>query len=870
MDRVVPIPGAWDNIPAELKALRQWVCYRIEERHGKPTKIPYRTDRAGRGNAKSNDSSTWHTYEEVVEAFGKPRNRFDGIGFVLSESDPYVFIDLDHVVSDAGDIQPWARELIERIQSYTELSQSGTGIHIIARAKKPGPRCRTHERPQFEIYDDVRLVVFTGGLLPGASAQISGAQQAVREVYFEVFGDNPRNVPPKETARNVRPVGMSDPVLIEKALSAQNGEKFERLWHGNAGEYDDDASAADMALCCMLAYWADRDPVRIDRLFRESGLMRDKWDELRGPQTYGQITIDAAIGMTRETHADHIGGRRGKQGPQRHGSPDPAESPNGPDGDPLNDLGNARRLVKRHGEAIRYCSAGSWYAWAGTHWADDETGDLSRYAKTVVDQMLAQAQAMVKEASRSGDEEALELARLYERHALASGNHARLTAMIAEAQSEPGIPIRYSEMDKDDWSLNCANGTVDLRTGELRPHSRDELITKVSDVAYDLAAPCPTWERFISEVFQGDADLIRFIQAAAGYTLTGDTREQVFFILHGCGSNGKSTFITALREIFGDYHQKTSTDTIIEKKSNGPSNDIAALRGSRFVSAIETSAGRRLAEALVKELTGQDAITARFLYEEYFTFTPKFKLWLACNHVPTIAGQDEGIWRRIRLIPFNVQFHDAQESSTGPYKDKDLPDKLRAEYPGILAWAVRGSMDWHENGLPIPRAVMGATTSLRQDMDVLGGFLSERCVFDSTAQATAKELYAAYCEWTEANGEKPLSQRWFGLRLGERGTCKSVRTKTGKSWHGIGLVSSHQGTAQTADDAEPVYLMNDGPLVPEKSLYARTGAREESLPQTGSQGALGTSTPRTITLADGTEFAIPEDDDLDWSNGEGF
>lgn len=300
------------SIPEELRSLRQWVCYRVEERNGAPTKIPYRIDKVGRGNAKTNDPATWHTFDEVVEAASKPANRFDGIGFVLSESDPYVFVDLDHVMAD-GEIEPWALEMIERIGSYTEFSRSGTGIHIIARAKKPGPRCRTHSRPQFEMYDNVRLVVFTGKLWPDSPTEITGAQEAINEIYFEVFGENPRNLPPKETTKNARPVGMSDPVLVEEAISARNGPKFERLWHGNTGEYNGDASAADMALCCMLAYWTDRDPARMDRLFRESGLMRDKWDERRGAQTYGQITIDAAIGMTRETYADHAGKRHRKR-----------------------------------------------------------------------------------------------------------------------------------------------------------------------------------------------------------------------------------------------------------------------------------------------------------------------------------------------------------------------------------------------------------------------------------------------------------------------------------------------------------------------------------------------------------------------------
>ena len=789
-----------NNIPAELKDLRQWVCYRIEERHGKPTKIPYRTDRAGRGNAKSNDPSTWHTFDDVVEAAAKPINKFDGIGFVLSKSDPYVFIDLDHVVAD-GELEPWAREVIERVDSYTEFSQSGTGIHIIARAKKPGPRCRTHIKPQFEIYEDVRLVVFTGRLYPGAPCEINGAQQAVDDIYLGVFGENPRNVPPKETTKNARPIGMSDPVLMEKALAAKNGAKFGRLWNGNTGDYNADTSAADMALTCMLAYWTGKDPARMDRLFRESGLMRDKWDEHRGSQTYGQITIDAAIGMTKETYADHAGKRRGKRATRGSGASEGDETPHGPDGEPMNDLGNARRLVKKHGDTIRFChDAGKWYCWNGRRWAKDETGEIVRKGKTVVDEMLRQALAMRRSAEAESDDAAVEAAKSFERHAVSSGNHRRILAMISQAESEPGVTILADCLDADPWAFNCANGTLDLRTGELRRHNQSDLISKISEIAYDPDARCPIWEKFIAEIFENDEELVRFVHAACGYTLTGDTREQVFFILHGCGSNGKSTFIGVLRDILGDYETKTSTDTLVEKKNTSNTNDLAALRGARLVSAIETSAGKRLAEALVKELTGQDAVTARFLYQEFFTFVPVFKLWLACNHVPILQGQDHGIWRRIRLVTFGVQFQDADHPA-GPYKDKNLPEKLRSEYEGILAWLVRGCIDWQKDGLSTPKAVRAATGKLQQDMDVLGGFLSECCVFDNNSRSSAKELYSAYCQWAETNGEKPLSQRWFGLRLSERGTCDSYRTMNARYWRGIGLLSDRSGETPQTNDA---------------------------------------------------------------------
>jgi putative DNA primase/helicase len=343
------------------------------------------------------------------------------------------------------------------------------------------------------------------------------------------------------------------------------------------------------------------------------------------------------------------------------------------------------------------------------------------------------------------------------------------------------------------------------------------------------------------------------VHAASGYTLTGDTREQIFFILHGCGSNGKSTFIMALRDIFGDYETKTSTDTLIEKNSNN-TNDIAALRGARLVNAIETSAGKRLAEALVKELTGQDAVSARFLYQEFFTFVPVFKLWLACNHVPVIQGQDHGIWRRVRLVPFGVQFREPEEP-VGPYKDKALPEKLRAEYEGILAWLVRGCLDWQEGGLQTAKAVKAATGKLQQDMDVLGGFLAECCAFEKNAEVSAKMLYSAYCQWAEGNREKPLSQRWFGLRLSERGTCERIHRRTGWFWIGVCV----------ADQSGAVTQVTDVTQAPRK--FPPCAHENNDMSESNVQMSIGTS---QAIASHGSQESQDAGDGLDWSNGVAF
>lgn len=516
----------------------------------------------------------------------------------------------------------------------------------------------------------------------------------------------------------------------------------------------------------------------------------------------------------------------------------------GPDGELLNDLGNARRLVKKFGDRIKYCSDGGyWIVWDGTRWAKDKTGGLVRMASSIVDDMSEESNRLLDSASSDDD---FRIARNYERHATQSGNHRRILAMISQSESTDGICVLAGDLDADPWLFNCANGTIDLRIGVLRPHNQANLITKISPVSFEPNATSPTWEKFISEVFQGDEELISFVQQAGGYTLTGDTREQVFFILYGLGSNGKSTLIEALREIMGDYQTKTQTDTLTEKRSpsSGPNNDIAALHGARFVSAIEANANRKLAESLVKELTGDDTVTARFLHKEFFEFKPQFKLWLACNHAPKIEGQDAGIWRRVRVIPFNVRFYRPEESATGPYRDGTLKDRLREEYSGVLSWLVQGCLDWQRYGLSSPESVMAATSEQRTTMDPLGGFFAEYCVINPKCQVQATELYQEYLKWSDATRERAMSQRWFGLRLAERGSFIKEQHRDGIYWIGIGLKSSFDESnmpenMQNVNDVNLVNLKKDSILREKKqndiSLF-NTSTENQNYDSQGTQG----------------------------------
>jgi putative DNA primase/helicase len=358
--------------------------------------------------------------------------------------------------------------------------------------------------------------------------------------------------------------------------------------------------------------------------------------------------------------------------------------------------------------------------------------------------------------------------------------------MISLAASEPKIAIQPDELDQDPWSLNVLNGTVDLRTGKLRAHDRDDWITKLVPVAYDATTPAPLWNAHLERVLP-DAELRAFFERAVGYSLTGLTIEQVMFILWGGGANGKSVTVETILGLLGDYACKTPSETLLARREGSIPNDIARLQGARFVSSVEMEENRRLAESRIKELTGGDTVTARFMRAEFFDFRPVCKLWMATNHKPVVRGTDLAIWRRLRLVPFTVTIPESE-------RDHHLLEKLRGELPGILAWAVEGCLAWQREGLNPPEAVLLATKTYREEEDVLGAFLQERCVLGVGHWVFAGNLYRAYGGWCERNGEKPISQKALAARLSERG-CESDRKGHGgkRVWRGIGLQGDGDG-----------------------------------------------------------------------------
>lgn len=750
------------TFPETLRAWPHWVGWRMELRDGRLTKVPVNL-RTG-ANASVRDPNTWLPYEDA-QRLGDERH-VNGLGFVVTRDDPFVGIDLDNALEpETGEVSPSARRIIDALDSYTEITPSGRGVRVWVRGTLPPGG---NKRGPVEFYDHARFFTVTGQHFDGTPLEIHDRQAELETVYRDIFAE-------------LRPLGhmlaFTLPVLDDEAVvrharhHARNGDKFARLWCGDWSGYSSQ-SEADLALCSYLGFWTSWNAARVDRLFRQSGLFRAKWDTPRGDVTYGVWTIERAMGGI-----PMLNGHQPKTGapntsPTAQGDADPSLDQRILPKVQSTDLGNARRLVARHGADLRFCpSLRTWLVWDKARWRADVTMEIVRRAKDTVGTIYADAAA-----GPEGDRRAIGT------WALRSEAEARIQAMIGLAESELGIPITTEMLNKDPWVVNVLNGTVDLRTGELRPHRREDLITKVCPIEYDPTARAPLWDAFLARIMAENGHVIGFLQRAVGYSLTGLTIEQVLFILYGTGANGKTTFLEVLRGTLGDYAAQTDFSTFLAADRGGPRNDLARLAGTRFVSAVEMEGGRRLAEVLVKQVTGGDAVTARFLHREFFEFAPAFKLWLAANHKPVIRGTDRAIWRRIRLIPFTVTIPD-------PEQDRHLRDRLREELSGILRWAVEGCLAWQRQGLGMPDEVREATDTYREESDTLAQFLADRCVVTSDKCVAASDLYGAYTEWSEQTGEKPETQTTFGARLRERGFTKSRTPGSGTiRWHGLALV----------------------------------------------------------------------------------
>lgn len=743
------------RVPNEMKNLKRWVLWKKMERGGKTTKIPLNAfDSKG---AKSNDESTWATFDEACEALSKFHS--DGLGFMLGGG--YFGVDIDHAL----DNRELIGEFVSSLNSYTEISQSGEGIHIICKGVLPSGQRR---KGNIEMYDNARFFALTGNIYENRT-DLADRTEEIKTLHEKYL--SPSYVFAKEDGDGIGTSGSnSKPILtyaddeeiIQKALASKNSILFSSLYYGQwEGTYPSQ-SQADLSLCSFLAFWTNKDQSQMDRIFRKSKLYREKWDEKHGEHTYGEITIQKAIATCRNTYDEN----KSKNYSSIAYNPETGEVITKKKNYDFTDTGNARRFIDTYGENLRYNFDNKcWVIWNGKTWLRDQTQKV----KNLADRMIKEMQSEYFEIFESDKDKAEALLKNIKHLSSSSGKDS----MLKEAMHLDEIATTNKDFDKDTYLLNCANGVVDLRNGELLPHDKNLMLSKNTNVeiSKDKNAEPTEWLKTLDGIFLHDKAMIEFVRRAIGYSLTGDTKEQCFFQCHGNGANGKSVFLNTLNGILGDYALNAQVDSVLTRGNSNSGNaspDIARMNGARFVRTNEPNEGARFNEGLVKQLTGgNDTITARFLYGSDFEFKPVFKLWIACNYKIVVRGTDKGIWRRMRLIPFEAEFE-------GKNDDKNLESKIKKELPLILRWAVNGCLEWQSEGLPMPKKVEEATKEYRDEMDVVQSFCKDCVKKRPTGKTRASEMYNAYKRWANNGNEFMMSKNKFGLEMGKKYDKRNV------------------------------------------------------------------------------------------------
>lgn len=741
-----------ENIPQMNKDLQQWDCYKLEVVDGNKTKVPYNPATSQR--ASSTNPLSWVPFT-VAEAAYRDLEIYDGVCFFVTKESGLVFIDLDNSIIN-GTIEPWAMDIVKQFSSYTEISQSGNGLHILINGTKPGPRCRRAAYPhKVEIYDHARQACITGDVLEGHST-IEARQAALDKLYHEIFGEEQ---PQQATAAPGRSY-LSDEGVLLKARTAKNGADFEALWKGSLLGYNGDESAADQALMNRLAFWCGGDKGQMERLFSASALgQRGKWRNRPG---YRESTINKAL----KGRCDFYEPRQAK----RTSEDALNKIIQSIDSEELTEGGNAKRLERICGGDMRYNHTHKkWLLWDGGRWKIDTNGGAMRLAAGVV-------AALYLAASKADGKD--------EREALAAfaqetDSRKGLSNMLALAANRLKFALTADDFDRDPWLLGAGDVTIDLKTGSPREPRREDLITKAIGARYDRTAQCPLWLKFMKRTFPDEA-LRKYIQRAVGYCLTGSMGEQIFFFCYGMGANGKSVFLAVLRALLGEYARMADFSAFLVQRNEKVRNDLAALAGARVITAIESEEGGKLSMQVIKSWTGGDPITARFLFGEYFTFNPTGKLWLAANNKPAITERNRAAWRRPRLIPYTATIPEAER--VGEYEKVLYP-----ELPGILNWALEGLQDYLQNGLQTPKAVLDATAEYRKENDSLEQFVSECCEIGKLKACKNTDLYSTYLDFCGMSGLKALSQTKFSIELKTREGISSTRSPAGITWLGIAL-----------------------------------------------------------------------------------
>lgn len=887
-------------LPGELVAAPRWIVWRYElDADGDAwTKRPVNA-KNGKSGAKSTDARTWATLDEAIARYDA--GGFDGLMFALG--DGFAGVDLDHCIDtetgELGRVESKfltfdAGAIVERFGTYAEVSPSGEGVHLLMRGELPvgGRKSRN-----VEMYNTSRFLSITGARIDDVGdGELVEATEMLAALHREVFFDEAaqHRAESPRVAHGTGPV-FTDETIIHKASNARNAPKFLALWNGDRSGYAS-GNEGDLALIGVLAFYSS-DADQLDRLFRQSGLMREKWerDDYR-ERTIRKVLDDPARPMwTPASERDGVGSR-----PR---TPPAAEAvTSGPVPAlrkvyPFTEFGNTDRMLDTFGADMRYNKALGFVAWDGKRWRIDAEIQVRELASKTVRALYDEAAEVAREAqtlAHAGDDEGAKqtgrrAASILDWARKSSTDHmvkAMTTLIQPEIYAPPDI------FDTHPMLFNCANGTIDLTTGELRPHDRADYLTQCSPVEYHPDAQAPTFLRFLGEIMLDRDELVDYLQRAFGYSISGDVSAQVWHLLIGEGSNGKTTLIEALEYVIGDYAATMEPESITitgqRRDAAAPSPDIAKLKGVRFTKITETEEGARIAPARIKKLSGGDELSARYLNKNIFEFHPTHKLWLYTNHRPEARETTHAFWRRVRYVPFDMNLRDHPER-----KDETLPQKLRAEAEGILAWLVRGALRWQSDGLAAPALMTDAAEGYRADMDVLAAFLRDCCKVGPEFEVRATPLYEEYKRWSEENGERPRTQRKFGQALNERGF--GTRMNNGTVRLGLRLLdtweepdpteptepsrrptepSREQRFRDASPESKPVIDTSEETTEPSEPIFqvqSHAYAPRGDLSKKGSEGSVG-SVGTVASLTSGRLADAPLDpvEPLPGVTGEGY
>ena len=733
------------NIPRCLRDRPRWTVWRsVPGRNGKPSKPPVDAKSGGPGNVR--DPTTWSSFPVALEAVAS--GQYQGVQFILSDQDDLVGVDVDKCRDvKTGKIDPLMFAAVKALDSYTELSPSGCGLRVFLSGSLPG---NGRNKNGVEVYADRKALTVTGNRLRGFPRTVNRRQKALAAFLHQFFGetDGDTSQATEEIVVELRPDAAPDlDGLCKKAKRLAEGD-----YTGYASPSQAEQALANYAVA---AGWSDQETCNLLVAARVASGEQPK------ALSYYKLTIAKA-------HSSRLNTVKVKKKKVKKTVPEPTPT-EGKEGFKLTDLGNAERFADAHRDTIHYChDLGIWLVWNGKRWQPDQAERVVQLAGQV-------ARGIYSEASKAADDERPAIAK----HAIGTERRERLTAMLALARAQPGVSAKVEDLDADPWLLGCLDGTIDLRTGKLRPPDPADLITRSVRPEFNPKAKCPLWEKFLSRIFDKNTRLIQWLQRYVGYCLTGHTWEQILVVFWGGGSNGKSTFVnTILSMLTTDYGIQAEKDLLLLHREDTHPTGLTDLAGRRLVATLETDKGRRLAESVVKQLTGGDRIRARAMRANYFEFIPTHKLILATNHKPKIIGTDHAIWRRVRLVPFTVKIPDEEQ-------DKELTDKLKGELPGILQWAIKGCLSWQRYGLKPPKEITVATKQYRDASDLIGDFLKAKCHEGEGLTVKAGDLYAKYRIFCTMTEEKPATQREFGESLTDRGVERG--RSNGVIYKGLGL-----------------------------------------------------------------------------------